>query len=65
MKHHASYEGSLFDHSLQVTHELIMLTDKLGLKWQRKESPAVVGMLHDVCKMDDYVIQQEIGRAHV
>lgn len=31
-----------------------------GLKWQRKESPAVVGMLHDVCKMDDYVIQQEI-----
>ena len=24
MKHHASYEGSLFDHSLQVTHELIM-----------------------------------------
>ena len=38
MKHHASYEGSLFDHSLQVTHELIMLTDKLGLKWQRKES---------------------------
>ena len=60
MKHHASYEGSLFDHSLQVTHELIMLTDKLGLKWQRKESPAVVGMLHDVCKMDDYVIQQEV-----
>lgn len=55
IKHHGAYAGGLFDHSLQVTHELRKLTEKMGLFWQRPESPAVVGMLHDICKVDDYV----------
>lgn len=53
--HHGASEGALFDHSLQVAYELILLTAKLGLKWERPESPGIIGMLHDVCKLDDYV----------
>ena len=55
--HHGAYEGALFDHSLQVAYELIKLTEKLGLKWERPESPGIIGMLHDVCKLDDYVLK--------
>ena len=51
-RHHGAYKGALFDHSLQVAYELINLTERLGLKWERKESPAIVGMLHDLCKID-------------
>lgn len=54
--HHGAYKGALFDHSLQVAYELINLTDKLELKWERKESPAIVGMLHDLCKIDSYIL---------
>ena len=62
VKHRNTYAGSLFDHSLQVTYDLIQLTEKLDLKWEREESPAVVGMLHDVCKMEDYVFEpEEVG----
>lgn len=58
--HHGAYGGALFDHSLQVTYELIQLTEKLELKWEREESPAVVGMLHDVCKVEDYIMKEEM-----
>ena len=58
--HHGSEEGALYEHSLQVAYELINLTEKLGLKWQRKNSPQIIGMLHDVCKMDDYLIREEV-----
>lgn len=57
--HHGAYKGALFDHSLQVAYELINLTEKLGLKWERKESPAIVGMLHDLCKIDAYILVQD------
>lgn len=59
MSHHGAYEGALFDHSLQVTYELIRFTEALGLNWQRPESPQIVGMLHDICKLDDYILKKE------
>lgn len=52
--HHGACWGGLFNHSLQVGYELANLTNKLDLKWQRKESPMIIGLLHDVCKLDDY-----------
>lgn len=55
MKHHGAHEGGLFDHSLQVSYELIELTEKLGLKWERHEGPLVVGLLHDLCKVKQYI----------
>lgn len=53
-KYHGNYPGGLAEHSLAVAKNLMMLTDKLGLKWQNADSPFIVGLLHDVCKMDQY-----------
>lgn len=57
-KWHGDYEGGLFDHSCEVTRKLLELTDTLNLKWQRKESPYIVGMFHDLCKIDSYIPQK-------
>ena len=52
---HGAYEGGLFDHSLEVTKQLVILTEKLGLKWENDNSPFIVGMYHDFFKCDNYV----------
>ena len=52
--HHGAYSGALFDHSLAVMNSLLSLTKRLELKWQREESPYIVGMFHDLCKTDNY-----------
>jgi hypothetical protein len=54
-KYHGAYEGGLFDHSLAVANILVDITEKLGLEWERPESPYIVGMYHDLCKCDNYV----------
>ena len=54
-KYHGAYLGGLFDHSLQTAKNLVALTEKLGLKWERPESPYIVGMFHDLCKCDNYL----------
>lgn len=61
-KYHGAYEGGLFDHSLAVTESLVELTEKLGLKWSRPESPYIVGMYHDFCKCDNYVMDVETNK---
>lgn len=53
-KYHGDYEGGLFDHSWEVASSLIELTDRLGLRWKNKRSPAIIGMFHDLCKCDQY-----------
>ena len=53
-KYHGAYAGGLFDHSLNVTKALLVLTESNGLKWLRPESPYIVGMFHDICKQDQY-----------
>lgn len=54
-KYHGNYEGGLFDHSIVVTGALVELTENLNLKWQRESSPYIVGMFHDLCKIDNYL----------
>lgn len=54
-KYHGAYEGGLYDHSRTVAFRLIELTERNGLKWQRRESPLIVGMFHDLCKCDQYI----------
>ena len=44
----------MFEHSRNVTQVLITLTHDNGLAWQRPESPYIIGMFHDLCKMDLY-----------
>ena len=58
-KYHGAYPGGLFDHSLAVAKELVNLTEKLGLKWEKPSSPYIVGMFHDLCKCDAYKIDFE------
>ena len=58
-KHHGAFVGGLWKHSLQVAKELQKLTEGMKLQWTRKESPIVVGLLHDVCKIDDYMLIED------
>lgn len=61
-KYHGAYEGGLFDHSLATAEALVELTNKLGLTWSRPSSPYIVGMLHDLCKCDNYIVSAETGK---
>jgi len=53
-KFHGNYEGGLFDHSLAVARSLVEMTERNGLIWQKGRSPFIVGMFHDLCKIDQY-----------
>ena len=55
LKFHGTENGDLFRHSLTVAMQLQFFTQRLGLVWLREESPFIVGLLHDVCKCDDYI----------
>ena len=55
IKHHGNYTGGLFDHSLANVQSLTTITKALNLEWQNARSPFVVGMFHDLCKLEDYV----------
>lgn len=57
-KYHGAFEGGLYEHSKAVAKELIKLTDRLGLIWQRPESPSIIGMFHDLCKIDQYKLNE-------
>ena len=61
-KYHGDYEGGLFDHSMAVALALQEYTDKLGLRWVRRESPMIVGWFHDLCKIDQYIKTNEPGK---
>lgn len=54
-RHHLAERGGLLRHSVNVTECLLYLTDKLGLKWSREQSPYYIGMFHDLCKIDQYI----------
>ena len=61
-KYHGNYEGGLFDHSANVAEILVQLTKNNNLTWDSEHvdadginrSPWIVGILHDLCKIDDY-----------
>ena len=54
LSHHGDYLGGLFDHSMQVFHNLEDLTNRLDLTWQRRESPLLIAVFHDWVKMQNY-----------
>lgn len=53
-KYHGAYEGGLFDHSYRVAKILNALTRDNELAWKNPRSPLLVGMFHDLCKIDQY-----------
>lgn len=63
-KYHGNVEGGLFEHSLAVTDELVYFTNKLGLQWKRPQSPFIIGMFHDLCKIDQYEYIECLGYQH-
>ena len=53
-RHHLAERGGLVAHSINVTRELLKLSDTMGVSWPRPESPYLVGMLHDLVKCRCY-----------
>ena len=56
IRYHGIKSGDLYRHCTELAIQLQNLTDKLDLVWERQESPIIIGLLHDVCKCDDYGI---------
>lgn len=58
-KRHSSYKGGLCQHSINVYKRLVKLVQsEFGNDWEKRVSPeslAIMGLLHDVCKVDTYV----------
>ncbi len=61
-KFHNNFEGGLLSHSLNVYKRLVkLLKAEYGEKWTEVYSPetvAIVGLLHDVCKINFYKVSQ-------
>ena len=56
-KYHGAYAGGLFDHSLNVANSLCYFTGaQITDPWMRPESPFLVGVLHEVCKIGKYTV---------
>lgn len=53
-KYHGNYEGGLLKHSAAVMTFLVNLTKDNALSWKDPRSPYIVGMFHDLCKIDQY-----------
>lgn len=51
---HGAVKGGLASHSMAVAALLNRWTDRLGLVWKDKRSPLLIGLLHDICKIDTY-----------
>lgn len=54
-KYNGNHAGGLYEHSLSVTDALIELTVNMDIQWQNKRSPYLIGLFHDLCKMDEYL----------
>ena len=55
ISHHGNYTGGLFDHSFEVMEDLVDMTKRFDIQWQDERSPYIVGIFHDLCKVDDYI----------
>ena len=64
-KYHGNYPGGLYEHSCAVTVRLQELTENNYLVWQRPESPFIIGMFHDLCKIDQYKLVDYLGDDYV
>lgn len=53
-KYHGNHEGGLLEQSYMVAKALVGMSEREGLAWSNPRSPWVVGMFHDLCKIDQY-----------
>lgn len=54
LSHHGNWRGGLFQHSLKVAKGLLKFTIQRDLEWERNQSPLLIGLFHDLCKVEDY-----------
>lgn len=54
IRYHGNHEGGLLEHSYMVAKALVDMSEREGLVWNNPRSPWVVGMFHDLCKIDEY-----------
>lgn len=54
--HHGNFSGGLYAHSQAVTSRLLLFDSVRHEEhaWERVQSPYIVGMFHDLCKIDQY-----------
>jgi len=52
---HCNHPGGLYEHSDNVRLCLKDLTRQLNLRWKDPESPEIIGLAHDVCKIGQYL----------
>lgn len=57
VKHHGNHPGGLIMHSLEVAEQLQRITERMTLEWDKEDSPIIVGLLHDLCKVDEYYFE--------
>lgn len=57
--HHLAVKGGLLAHSLNVTDWLLKLTGDWGIRWGHPSSPYVIGMCHDLCKLNAYAFKTD------
>lgn len=57
LAHHGTMEGDLYQHSKMIYLQLEEYTQKLYLSWKARRSPVTIAFLHDLCKTDDYVLE--------
>lgn len=68
LRYHGATVGGLCSHSLNVTTILQGLTNDCWLKWSRPESPVIIGLFHDLCKIEEYtytVIGEELDGTQI
>ena len=53
-KFHGACIGGLYAHSRSVTNWLLAMTKNEHLVWTKERSPYIIGMFHDLCKIDQY-----------
>ena len=63
--HHLAETGGLVKHSVNVTSNILTLTDAYAFKWKRPESPYLIGMLHDLVKCKCYAERVDGGYGYV
>lgn len=62
-KRHKVFAGGLYEHSKGVFQLLSLIGNRLSLPWMREESPFIIGMFHDLCKIDRYVeVVDSVGK---
>ena len=45
------YDGSLFDHAFNTATALQVITRNSGMRWERPESPLIVGMFSELYRL--------------